>query len=65
MTTLVVTQPFGDYAIGDQITAPDAVAAALESNPGSVVRRAEAEPEAPAATETPATKPTKAATAES
>lgn len=41
MPTLVVTQPFGDYAVGDEITAPEAVSAALEANPGSVVRRAE------------------------
>jgi hypothetical protein len=41
MATLVVTQPFGDYAIGDEITAPDAVEAVLANNPGSVVRRAE------------------------
>lgn len=40
MTVLVVTQPFGDRAIGDEITDADEIVAALESNPGSVVRRA-------------------------
>ena len=54
MPTLVVTQPFGDLAIGDEITAPDAVEAVLANNPGSVVRRADVAPEPKAADKPPA-----------
>ena len=35
---LVVTQPFADFKVGDSITDTDAVAATLESHPGSVVK---------------------------
>lgn len=60
MPTLVVTQPFGDYAVGDEITAPEAVEAVLESNPGSVVRRADVAPTEVSAPPEPAAKPSKA-----
>lgn len=52
MFVLVVTQPFGARAIGDEITDADEIAATLEINPGSVVRRA--------ATPDQVAKPTKA-----
>lgn len=38
---LVVTQPFADFKVGDSITEADAVAATLESHPGSVVKAAD------------------------
>lgn len=47
-TILVVTQPFADYARGDEISKPDAIAAALETNESHVVRRAVEDPPAPA-----------------
>lgn len=37
-TILVVTLPFADYAKGDHITDPDAIAKALETNASHVVR---------------------------
>jgi hypothetical protein len=37
-TVLVVTQAFGDYAKGDQISDPEKMAAVLEANETHVVR---------------------------
>jgi len=37
MKALIVTEPFANYAKGDQITAPDKITAAEASNPHSVV----------------------------
>lgn len=37
MKALTVTEPFASYAKGDQITAPDDIAAVLASNPEFVV----------------------------
>lgn len=50
---LIVTQPFGGYAKGAEITDAAAVAAALASNPSSVVKVATAD--RPAGVSTPAT----------
>ncbi len=47
--TLTVTAPFGDYARGDRIADPAAIAAVLETHPHNVVRVA-----APAPVVTPA-----------
>lgn len=67
---LVVTQPFGDRAIGDEITDPGEIDTVLEDSPGAVVRRAipveapaEDQPlalEAPAPDPVQAVKPSKA-----
>lgn len=40
---LVVTHAFGPYAVGDEITDPDAIKAALESNAPQVVKTASAD----------------------
>jgi hypothetical protein len=56
-TTLVVKAPFGAYSKGAIITAPAAVAAALKSNPKSVVRRTYAPVLPPAANPTPTRTP--------
>lgn len=57
MHHLIVTQAFGDYAVGDRITDEDAVADATENHAGQVVRVAGDDPEAPAAeAETPPAK---------
>lgn len=47
---LVVTQPFADYKVGDQITDATQVAEVIETHPGSVVKTADdPKPEVPTA----------------
>lgn len=50
---LVVTQPFADYKVGDQITDTEKVAEVLESHPGSVVKTAADPAPTPSATSKP------------
>lgn len=47
---LVVVQPFGGYAKGNEITDAAAIAAALKSNPRSVVKVATADTTATSST---------------
>lgn len=51
-TQLVVTHPFGEYAIGDRITDAETIAKVTESHPSHVVRTVadDTPPAAPAST---------------
>ena len=55
---LIVKEPFGSFARGDEITGDKAISEALESNPGHVVRVSSDEPtDKPVSTPPPALPP--------